>query len=1042
MELPTPDVRVRVCSPVTGVSGTILYEALDAHGQAIPGPRVAVIARMHGNEPVGDAVLERLSVEVADQLRAGAILTIRANEAATADNQRHTPQGSDLNRLWDADSLARLRSQPPEALSYEEARAVELAPVLLSCDAVLDLHSTSRPAASFLVFRDDQRHAALARRLGVERLVTGLHENGILSGGVGSNVGLRPGEQGPRLGFTFEAGQHTDPGNAERAWQVTSRFLSELGLWRTPLEGAARSRSEVFEVVDRFRQAPGSTPQYRFVGYEGGEPGGGRRGAPRKLHSFEEVEVDEIVLRRGRSEVVRADTPFTMLMPAPHTDPGTDLYYVTQQRHGGLSEGEPRTDPEARGEARAIERMLDLLADDEFERGSTWVSFDDRRLFDLCASIVGRSLRLEEGHPHRRIVVMGRGDHGGSETERRTGQRYRQAMRAAIARGLPVERIQVLRGTPLSWIDAVTGPGMLKLLQERRDRFGPDHPNPRMRVSLRQPHTTSLLVAGDLEHALRTGDTRHVRVAVLVEAATVEPDGPTARVRVVRSGLVSSRSEVIRAADSLLGSLRSEHRYQMRHGALRGEAAVHELVVDGAIETRPDPEALAGLRSSLIRAQLRLWCDLLLHEVTEPVRLATPDELGHWLAQTMTSTGILDASALRSMAIRRDGGGFTADPETIARLYERVHTPSGAGAELPIPGVLGLDPAGEGAPLLIVGASGGASLPQPLLARDVTADTLERWVGWKRFVRGVETIPDTRGKDMDLAFSPRVIRPTLIRWFEAAQRLAAEHPGDVMVVIAGDGLNPTRDRLSDAFALLAAHRRCVIDPNVRYLRIQHAQGTHLSWMKDFLIALDHRPMEGPSVQMQFEVEHGATVNVVMVLQRDLEATEPPREWSLDGWALLSCGVILSDLESRHTKDYQVGMFTDRLPQSHGPSPGGANQELLHFGRAHCDGLLLQARARTEQRVTSTEQFERSLVDQIARWIERVRVWRHSSQSAPRDVEARGRWVARRLGLADARLARALAREMERDTPAAVAAAHLWDSVPPWPGPTAQPLGSS
>lgn len=1029
-----------MCSPVDGVSGTILYEALDALGQIVPGPRVAVIARMHGNEPVGDAVLKRLGATIPERLRAGAVLSIRANELAAESNLRHTPEGSDLNRLWDADSLARLRSQPPEALSYEESRAVELAPLLLRCDAVLDLHSTSRPASSFLVFRDDQRHAALARRLGVERLVTGLHENGILSGGVGSNVGLRPGEQGPRLGFTFEAGQHTDPGNAERAWLVTERFLSELGLWRIAPE-ASQIRSEIFEVVDRFRQAPGTTPQYRFVGYEGGEPGGGRRGAPRRLHSFEEIEVDEIVLRRGRSEVVRADTPFTMLMPAPQTDPGTDLYYVTQQRHGGLSEGEPRTDAEARGEALAIERMLDLLADDEFERGSTWVSFDDRRLFDLCASIIGRSLRLGEGHPHRRIAVVGRGDHGGGETERRTGQRYRQAMRAAIARGLAVERIQVLRGTPLSWIDAVTGPGMLKLLQERRERFGPDHPNPRMRVSLRQPHTTSLLVAGDLEHALQTGDTRHVRVAFLVEAASVEPDGSTARVRVVRSGLVSSRPEVIQAADSLLRSLRSEHRYQMRHGALRGEAAIHGLAIDGAIETRPDPEALARLRSSLIRAQLRLWCDLLLHEIIEPVHLDGAEALGRWLAQIMAATGILDASALRSMVIRPERGGFVVDPETIAHLYDRVHTPSG-GPELPIPGILGAGPSKEGSPLLIVGTPGGASPPQPLLARDVTADTLERWVGWKRFVRGVHAIPDTRGKDMDLAFSPQVIRPILIRWFEAAQALAHDHPGDVMVVIAGDGLNPTRDRLSDAFALLAAHRRCVQDPSVRYLRIQHAQGTHLSWMKDFLIALHHRPAEGPSVQMQFEVEHGATVNVVMVLCRDLGVVEPSRRWSLDGWSLLSCGVILADLESRNTEDYQVGMFTEH-PSLHGRAgSGGANQELLHFGRAHCDGLLHQARARAEQGLTSTEQFERSLVEQIARWIERVRVWHHSSQSAPRDVEARGRWVARRLGLADARLARALAREMERDTPASLAAAQLWASVPPWPGPAAGGVGPS
>ena len=181
---------------------------------------------------------------------------------------------------------------------------------------------------------------------------------------------------------------------------------------------------------------------------------------------------------------------------------------MTQPRHGGLAEGVDRPDGQAIVEALAIERMLDLLADDEFERGSTWVAFDSTRIFDLCASIVGRSTRLPEGHPHRRIIVMGRGDVAGDETERRAGQRYRQAMRFAIANGLSMERIQLLRGAPLGWIDAMTSHGMLDLLSRRARAFGSDHPGVYMRVSLRQPHTASLLVAGDLDHALQTGDTR------------------------------------------------------------------------------------------------------------------------------------------------------------------------------------------------------------------------------------------------------------------------------------------------------------------------------------------------------------------------------------------------------------------------------------------------------------------------------------------------------------------------------------------------------
>ena len=71
---------VHVSAPVDGVSGTASYEAIGAGGRAVVGPRVAVIARTHGNEPVGDPVLERLAAQLPERLVAGSVLTIRANE--------------------------------------------------------------------------------------------------------------------------------------------------------------------------------------------------------------------------------------------------------------------------------------------------------------------------------------------------------------------------------------------------------------------------------------------------------------------------------------------------------------------------------------------------------------------------------------------------------------------------------------------------------------------------------------------------------------------------------------------------------------------------------------------------------------------------------------------------------------------------------------------------------------------------------------------------------------------------------------------------
>lgn len=1018
-------------SPVDGISGTTSYTAVDRDGRPIPGPRLAVVARMHGNEPVGDPVLVRLEAEIPDHLVRGSILLVRANEAGAAADIRHTPTGTDLNRLWDTATQLRLAAAAPEALCYEERRALELAPLLLACDGVLDLHSTSRPAAPFLVMRDDQAHARLALELGVKRLVTGLHENAILSGGVAANVGLYAGEQGKRLGFTFEAGQHTDPENAARAWEVTVRYLAGLGLW-SPRPPMSPVRAEVYEITERVIQASAGTEPFRFVGYDGGELGGGRRGLPaRKLHSFEEIQADEVVLRRGRAEVLRAHSPFTMLMPAPATPPGTDLYYVAQLRRGGIANGVPRTDDEARREAVAIERMLDLLADDDFERGNTWVAFDSRRLFDLCASIVGRTLRLDRSDPHRRITVVGRGDAGGDLAERRAGHRYREAMRTAIADGLPVERIQLLRGAPLAWLDALTSHGMLELVGRRvknRSERGEDGGGVRMRVSLRQPHTASLLVGGDLALALETGDTRSVRVAVLIEAAMVEPDGGTARVRVVRAGLVSTRPEVMTAAVSVIAALRDEHRTLVRHGSLRDEPAVRALLLDDdAIEATPDSGRMESLRTALYGAQLRLWCDQLRSELTAPVDLPTEGHVGRWLASTMSATGILDADALRDLVVRPSGSGWVADPEAIERMYDQVHRPSRSTPDSVVrPRAAPRPP-----------SSGSSMPPQPLFASDVGADDLERWVSWTRFVRGVQVVPDGRGKDLDLAFTGTGIRERLVRWFDNARALAAKRSGGVRVVVAGDGLNPTRDTLGEPIDLYAAHRALLRDPNLAYLRIQHAQGTHLAWMKDFLLTLMLRPPGSSPLGVQFEAEHGATVNVILVLEREDPA--PANLWSLDGWDVVACGVVLSDLESLGTDDYKVGLFTER-GSGHAPS---LNLELCHFGRAHCEGLLSQAGERVEgEGAVGTDRLEQALVKQIARWIDRVRVWRTSSSTTPPDLDDRATWVALRLGLSDVRLARELGRHMDTTTPAIDAARAIWAAVAPWPGPFATHDGRS
>jgi len=944
---------------------------------------------MHGNELVGGMVLDRLAGHAPEHLVAGGVLEVRVNLAAHEADRRHTASGTDMNRLWDRDTLDRLATTPEADLCYEERRVRELAPLLLACDAVLDLHSTSRPAPPFLLYRDDQRHALLAARLGVKRLVTGVHEGGVLEGGLAMTVGLRAGERSPRLGFTFEAGQHSNPANPERAWAVTLRLLHALGLWdeAPPLP---TGEPEVYEVMDRFAQAPRGAEPWRFAGWGDDAAPTGRRGPPRALVSFERVEPDEVILRRG-DRVVRAQAPFTMLMPAPTADAGADLYFVTQPRHGGLGLRE-RTDADARLQAEAIERVLDLTDDDELAAGMTWVGFEDRLLLDLVADTASRAVRLPEGHPHRRITVVGRGDFGGGEGERRAGQRYRRAMREALLAGLPVERLQLLRGASLGWIDRMTSPAMARRLGMRRARSGREGID--LYLSARQPHTLSLLVVGDMDRALRDGDTRFVRVALVVEASAVTRTGAEVGVRVVRAGLVSGRAEVIRAAWRLRAALRAEHQALMRrYGHLDpGLPADPER----PLVPSEDPARMAAVRSALRRVQLHLWREAL---GSEHLRARDLDAEGvaEWVASTAVRTGIRDLDALRALLVEETPGRWRVEPEILQAACE---DPTGFAPTPPAP---------------------GHGPVQPLTAADVGADDLERWVGWKRFLRRAQPVPHTRGKDLDLALTGADIHRRVEALYRRARELARHRPGRVLLVVAGDGQSPLRSGPGTRGSL-EAHEAVLGDPDVRYLRIQHLPGTHLSWLKDLLQRVAARPAGAAPAQMALEEEHGALISVVLLAVRDEDA--PEDAWTLDGWRLEAAGVLLTELEVA-ARGYALGLFTEPLPGE----PERVNLDLLHFARSHCQELLDQARVRARvDEGAGRATVREAVVEHLAEWAALVR-----GATLPDDPEARRDRVADDLGLADPHLAAALAAARESTRDPREVAVGLWDAVVPWPG---------
>lgn len=982
-DLPTRVVETR---PVQGIEGTARYTVLGPDGTPVDGPDVALVALTHGNEPVGELVLERLEPQLGDHLCCGSLLIVRSNLAAASEGRRHTPDGTDINRLWDAATLERLRALPESERCYEHRRVLTLAPLLTSVEAILDLHSASQPSPPFLVVRDDQRHARLVEHLGVERVVTGLHEDGVLGGGVTPDVGLHLGEGADRLGLTFEAGQHSDPDNRRRAFEVVVRFLTALGLWRHPLPPTP-VRPRVYEVIDAFRQAPAGSAPYQFPGYLDGShtlPSG------RPLASFQPVAAGEVLLERGRQTVVRAPTPFTLLLPTPTADPNTDLYYVALERGGGPDPAARRTHAEARREALAIESMLDVLGDDELARGATWASFHGRQVMDLVADLVMRTVRLPADHPHRRLALVGRGEWGGEGSEARAGRRYRRAVRAAIRAGVRIDRYQLLQGASLGWLDALTSEGMAHQLDARRARRREDRRRGtgiRMFLSAERPSAVALLVTGDLDRARTTGDVRFVRVAVIIEAPVIEADADDASVRALRFGLISGRRAFLDLAASLLSRLRAEHAALVRLPPLSDAEAVHDaLGPDDALVPPVERGHLVALGEAIRELQLRLWRDSLRH-VVQPETLA-PDAVGPWLARTMAASGVLDPGGLRGLLL--DGG--RVEPMRL------------------------LDPAVRPRP---PARPSHTRIRPPISAAEVDADRLARWVSWRRFLGGRQVIPDTRGEDVDLLLDEVVIAERLSRWLARAREQGARTPGRVLVVMAGDGLRPGERQSRKG--LVRDHTELLLDPHVRYLRIQHARGSYLRWLKGLVTTLRRRADGGAPAHIRFEGDTGASVNLVLIGHAE-EGVDPTSTAGLTGWRLVRCAALVSSLGQRGAS--RVGVFTDGLQGR------PANPELLQFARAHVESILGQEGAATVD--GDPELAEYLFVERLARWIERARDLRDSPFPVPEAPPDRARWLQARLGLADPSLVKALVGELERDSPARPTARALWDMVVPWP----------
>jgi predicted deacylase len=178
-----------------------------------PGPSVGISFGVHGNErPPIDAGL-RLVEELVSrtvELERGRLLLLHSNPKATADNDRWSKGGVDLNRCFHASVLAR----DPEL--YEEQRAREIVAALerAETDVLIDFHCTVEPGSRFLLQHppvSDEAHRRVYDLLRAEVL---LADPDLNFGNVSLDEWL---STRGRVGICYETGWIHDPTNTADA---------------------------------------------------------------------------------------------------------------------------------------------------------------------------------------------------------------------------------------------------------------------------------------------------------------------------------------------------------------------------------------------------------------------------------------------------------------------------------------------------------------------------------------------------------------------------------------------------------------------------------------------------------------------------------------------------------------------------------------------------------------------------------------------------------------------------------------------------------
>lgn len=243
-----PEFTVSLCRPDISrwLAGNTGVAGITTRQSDRPGPHVALLALMHGNELAGSIVLDQLLREGLTPTR-GKLSFGFLNLTAFQRFDPLRPTASrfideDMNRVWDNAIL----NGPRHSIELDRAR--EIRAFVDTVDVLLDLHSMLWPSEALILSGVPEKGRALAKAIGTPSLVVADH--GHANGRRLIDYPRFSSPETQNAACLVEAGQHWEQATVDTSMASVAGLLRHLNIVTTdaplpPAPGPAKTRVAV-----------------------------------------------------------------------------------------------------------------------------------------------------------------------------------------------------------------------------------------------------------------------------------------------------------------------------------------------------------------------------------------------------------------------------------------------------------------------------------------------------------------------------------------------------------------------------------------------------------------------------------------------------------------------------------------------------------------------------------------------------------------------------------------------------------------------------